>query len=265
MIILKLGGSIITKKDAKSPTVNYENLNRISAEIASSSFDKLIIVHGAGSFGHPFARKYEIGTEIKDEDDYNNKKLGFCITQSWVRKLNNKVCQSLRENGIFAVSIQPSSFITTENGRIYTFDLSLINKYLDLGFVPVLYGDVVLDLNKSIKICVLSGDQIIKYIGENLNPERVILGTDVDGVYSKDPKKHENAKLIEIVTSLHDISAEDSLNMDVTGGMLGKVKELLDLAVMGVESEIINADKKGFIKKALNGQKVVGTVVKKDY
>ena len=48
MIILKLGGSIITKKEAKEPTIDYENLNRITREIASSSTDKLVIVHGAG-------------------------------------------------------------------------------------------------------------------------------------------------------------------------------------------------------------------------
>ena len=263
MIILKLGGSVITKKEAKEPTIDYDNLNRISSEIASSSFDKLIIVHGAGSFGHPFAKKYEIGSEIKDEDDLNYKKLGFCITQSWVKKLNSIVCKSLRENGVFAVSIQPSSFVTTKNKRIYSCDLNLINKYLDIGFVPVIYGDVVVDMNESIKICVLSGDQIIQYFGENLKPDRVILGSDVDGIYTKDPKKYPDAELIEIVTSSEDLSTEGSLNVDVTGGMNGKLRELIELAEIGVESEILNASKKDFIKKALNYQKGIGTIVKK--
>ncbi|MGZ7047104.1 MAG: isopentenyl phosphate kinase [Methanobacterium sp.] len=262
MIILKLGGSVITKKEATEPTIDYENLNRISAEIASSTSDRLIIIHGAGSFGHPFAREYSIGSVIKDEDDFNRKKLGFCITQSWVKKLNSMVCQSLREKGIFAVSIQPSSFITTENGRINSCDLSLMGRYLDSGFVPVLYGDVVLDMNESIKICVLSGDQIIQYFGKNLKPDRVILGSDVDGIYNKDPKKYEDAELMEIVTSCDDLYAEGSLNVDVTGGMHGKLKELLDLAEIGIESEIINACKEGFVKKALNDERI-GTIVKK--
>jgi isopentenyl phosphate kinase len=263
LIILKLGGSVITKKEAKEPTIDYDNLNRISSEIASSSFDKLIIVHGAGSFGHPFARKYEIGSKIKDEDDFNYKKNGFCITHSWVKKLNSIVCNSLREKGVLAVSIQPSSFVTTKNKRIYSCDLNLINKYLDLGFVPVIYGDVVMDMNESIKICVLSGDQIIQYFGENLKPDRVILGSDVDGIYTKDPKKYPDAELMEIVTSNENLSTEGSLNVDVTGGMNGKLRELIKLAEIGVESEILNACKKGFIKKALNNQKGIGTIVKR--
>ncbi|MDI6723287.1 MAG: isopentenyl phosphate kinase [Methanobacterium sp.] len=263
MIILKLGGSVITKKGAKEPTIDYDNLNRISAEIASSSFDKLIIVHGAGSYGHPFAKEYEIGSPIKDEEDLANKKIGFCITQSWVKKLNTIVCDSLRENGVLAVSIQPSSFIITKNKRICSCDLDLINKYLEMGFVPVIYGDVVVDLDESIKICVLSGDQIIRYFGENLKPERVILGSDVDGIYTKDPKKYEDAELMSTVTSCEDLVTEGSLNVDVTGGMNGKLLELIELAELEVESEIINAGKEGLIKKALNHQKGIGTVIKK--
>jgi isopentenyl phosphate kinase len=263
LIILKLGGSVITKKEAKEPTIDVTNLDRISKEIASSSCDKLIIVHGAGSFGHPFAKEYRIGSKIKDEEDFAYKKLGFSITQSWVKKLNTLVCDSLRKNGVLAVSIQPSSFIITKNKRIHSCNLDLINKYLRYGFVPVIYGDVVVDLDESIKLCVLSGDQIIKYFGENLKPIRVVLGSDVDGIYTKNPKKYEDAELLNTVTSCEDLVAEGSLNVDVTGGMNGKLLELIELAELGVESEIINAGKEGLIKKALNHQTGIGTVIKK--
>ncbi len=118
MIILKLGGSVITKKEAFQPTIHKHNLERISDEIASSSYKELIIVHGAGSFGHPFAKEYQIGSKITDEDDFKRKKLGFSITQSWVKKLNSIVCDSLRKKGVPSVSIQPSSFIITNNKRI---------------------------------------------------------------------------------------------------------------------------------------------------
>lgn len=262
MIILKLGGSVITKKDAEEPLIDHHNLSRISSEIADSSYDELIIVHGAGSFGHPSAKKYEIGSPVTDREDFARKKLGFCITQSWVKKLNTLVCDNLREKGVLAVSIQPSSFIITKNKRIYSCNLDLINKYLELGFVPVIYGDVVPDLDESIKICVLSGDQIINYLGENLKPTRVILGSDVDGIYTKNPKKYDDAELMNTVTSCDDLVAEGSLNVDVTGGMNGKLTELIQLARLGVESEIINAGKENFVKRALNNEKGIGTIIK---
>ena len=72
MIILKIGGSILTNKDSLESEVDSESLKRIALEIKSSldkSHKELIIVHGAGSFGHPPAKKYKIG-EAFDEAEY---------------------------------------------------------------------------------------------------------------------------------------------------------------------------------------------------
>jgi isopentenyl phosphate kinase len=268
LIILKLGGSVITKKEAAEPTLDHKNLDRLSREISESSYDKLIIVHGAGSFGHPLAQKYGIGNEITSTSELARKKQGFSIIQNCVKNLNSKVCEYLRTYGVFPVSIQPSSFVLTKNKRIYSANIDLIGKYLDLGFVPVIYGDVVLDEDQSIKMAVLSGDQIIKYLAEHLKPERVILGSDVDGIYTKDPKKHSDAELVELITSQAqvDLMVESMTSkeaVDVTGGMEGKLRELLELADLGVKSEIINANRMNLIKEAINGNKIMGTLIKK--
>lgn len=261
MIILKLGGSVITRKEENKPTINHENLRRISKEIAESSRHKLIIVHGAGSFGHPYAREYAIGDEIKDKEDLKRKMLGFSLTHHAVTELNSMVCQHLGKHGIPTMPLQPSSFILTQNKRIQSADTSLISKFLDMDFIPVLYGDVVLD-SGPIKMAVLSGDQIITYLAQKLKPERVVLATDVDGIYDKNPKKYPDARLLETVTSKEDIKTEE-MNIDVTGGMGGKINELLNILELGIESEIINANCKGNIKKVLNGENVTGTIVKK--
>ena len=141
--------------------------------------------------------------------------------------------------------------------------MDLIKKYIDLGFVPVLYGDTVLDLDESIKMAILSGDQIINYLGENLKPDRVILGSDVDGIYDKNPKKYLDAELVQVVTSSEDLeSTEGTGTVDVTGGMGGKLKELLSLAEIGIESQILNAGHDNLIKKAIDGEKGIGTLIK---
>jgi isopentenyl phosphate kinase len=271
MMILKLGGSIITEKGAKTPTINNKNLKRISKEIKNAlnhlntnDSNGLIIVHGAGSFGHPFASEYQIGNIISSKEEFEKKKIGFSLTQKWVKKLNSIVCDTLIEEGIPVVSIQPSSFIITRNKRIEVADLDIIKKYLENGFIPVIYGDVVSDLEETIKMAVVSGDQIINYLAKNLKTERIILGTDVDGVYNKNPKKYSNAKLISELSSLKDLESLDSTtNIDVTGGMIGKIKELLELAEIGIKSEIINAEHKNIVQNALSGEKVLGTIIKK--
>jgi isopentenyl phosphate kinase len=262
--ILKLGGSVITKKDEQTPALNYENLKRIAREIAESNHSELLIVHGAGSYGHPYAREYKIGEKIENSKNLNRKMLGFSKIHQSVNELNSLLCNELEKLDLPNIPLPPSAFITTRNKRILTADTTLINKYLKKGFIPVLYGDVVLDENESIQMAVLSGDQIITYLAGKLRPERVILATDVDGIYNKNPKKYPDAKLLETISSAEQIETEKGKTVDVTGGMGGKIKELMRLLDLGIESEIINANQKGLLKKALKGEKVRGTTIKRN-
>ena len=261
MIILKIGGSILTNKDAVSE-VDTKSLKRIASEIKSSldnSFKELIIVQGAGSFGHPPAKKYKIGEKF-DESEYPQKRIGFCETQNAVKKLNMYICEAFIDEGLPVVAIPASSFMRATNKRITDGNLDSFKRYLEKGFIPVIYGDVVLD--DELEICVISGDQLIQYLAKNLNPDMVVLGTDVDGVYNKNPKTHDDAIFFDKFSSLDDLDTlEGTTNVDVTGGMVGKIKELLYLADLGIESKIINAEVEDNVFKVLENEKVKGTVI----
>lgn len=261
MIILKIGGSALTIKDAKTPTLDGKNLERIAHE-ASYYNDDMIIVHGAGSFGHIYAQQYKIGDKpIAPKDDYKIE--GMCIIQSSMQLFNHKIVTKLQEKGIPAIGLKPSSFIMTRNKRIDVFDTNMVKRYVDEGFVPVLYGDAVLDLNDDIKFAILSGDQIITHLAKELQCNRVILSSDVDGIYTDNPKNNPDAELIEIVTRDTQLKVTENKNQaDVTGGMMGKINELLALADEGIESQIINAEVEGNIQQAVSGQKVKGTIIR---
>ena len=262
MIILKIGGSILTNKDSTESEIDAVSLKRIASEIKASldmSDKELIIVHGAGSFGHPPAKEYKIG-EVFEKSEYPQKRIGFCKTQNAVKKLNMLICDAFIEEGLPVVAIPASSFMSATNKRITQGNLDYFKKYLEKGFIPVIYGDVVLD--EQLEICVISGDQLIQYLAMNLNPELVVLGTDVDGVYNKNPKTHEDAIFFDKFSALEDLDTlEGTTNVDVTGGMVGKIKELLYLADLGIESKIINAEVKDNIFNVLQNKDVKGTVI----
>ncbi len=262
MIILKIGGSILTNKDSKTSEVDASTLKRIASEIKASmdnSAKQLVIVHGAGSFGHPPAKKHRIGEEF-DKSQYPQKRLGFCEIQNEVKKLNTFVCEAFIRQGLPVIALPASSFITATKKRITDGNLDLFKNYLTRGFIPVIYGDVVLD--DELEFCVISGDQLIQYLARNLSPDRVILATDVDGVYDKNPKTHGDAVFFDKFTSLEDLDTlEGTTNIDVTGGMVGKIKELLYLADLGIESKIINAEVNDNIFKVLENRQVKGTII----
>jgi len=260
LTILKLGGSVITKKD-KPLTPNVQAIKRLAEEIFKADFKPLIIIHGGGSYGHPVAKKYRIAEGFKDDSQL----FGFSETHEAMVALNSLLIRSFLEHRLPAFALSPSSFIVTRKGRIKTFNEKPLKIALKLGLIPVLYGDAVFDVEWGFTI--LSGDQIAAALAIKLNAERIIMGIDVDGLYDSDPKRNASARLITEV-SVKDFAKlirhiSGSQVPDVTGGMLGKILELKVAVERGVEALIVNALSPNNIYKALKGEEVVGTRIKR--
>ncbi|WGM89581.1 MAG: isopentenyl phosphate kinase family protein [Candidatus Bathyarchaeota archaeon] len=258
--VLKLGGSVITEKN-KPATPNFEAIERLAKEIAQANISSLILVHGGGSFGHPVAKKYHLTGGFGDASQI----VGFSETHRAMTQLNSLVMEALFNNKVNAVVVQPSSCVVTKSGRIQTIELKPIKRMLDMGLIPVLYGDAVLDSEKG--FAILSGDQLVSSLAINFDASRIVMGGDVDGLFTADPKTCSSAQLIprvtleELKSEKHEI--EGSQSTDVTGGMLGKMRELVPAIEEEIETLIVNATKPMRVCKALKGEDVVGTVIVK--
>ena len=135
-----------------------------------------------------------------------------------------------------------------------------------MGFLPVMYGDAVLDAD--LGFAILSGDQLVSYIAQRLNAKRIVIGVDVDGLYDADPKVEKKAKMfthltLEKLKKLRKTLGK-SAACDVTGGMFGKISELLPAIEQGIPVKIVNATKPNYIYKVLKGEKVEGTLIEKE-
>lgn len=259
--ILKLGGSVITDKTAEL-AAKTQMIDRLADQIKKADTKNLVIVHGGGSFGHPTASKYGIREGYKEE----SQKIGFCETHQLMRVLNGLVMDAFVWHEIPAVSISPSSCIVTKNGRIDLFENRPLKALMNLDFCPVLFGDSVLD--SEIGFTVLSGDQLVAELALKLEAQRVIMGIDEDGLYESDPKVDKNAKMLdqvkldeirELLSKLSKPSASD-----VTGGMFGKISELLPVVEKGIPVSIINATQPDTVYRALKKEKVKGTIIERE-
>ncbi|MGD0804407.1 MAG: isopentenyl phosphate kinase [Candidatus Bathyarchaeia archaeon] len=252
MEILKLGGSVVTHKDSLR-TPNAEAINRLATEVATAGPRKLIIVHGGGSYGHPLAKEYEISTGYKSP----RQLAGFSLTHQAMVELNMLIVTAFLEVGVPTISISPSSFIITEDQRMTTVDFSVVSQAVDSGFVPILYGDAVLD--SVLRFTILSGDQLAARLAIDLGASKIIFGVDVDGVYTTNPKLVKEAQLIDELSfgqMRSMIKVGEALSTDVTGGMLGKIREAGAAVEAGVDVQLVNALKPGMVHDALRGEKV---------
>jgi isopentenyl phosphate kinase len=259
--ILKIGGSVITDKEGQLAAKTQE-INRLAGEIHGAGMQNLIIVHGGGSFGHPSAEEYAIKEGYKEE----SQKVGFSVTHHYMTVLNGLFMDSLIWHDLPAVSVSPLSCIITENGRIKQFEEASIKSLLNMSFTPVLYGDVVLDTK--LGFTVLSGDQLVSALAIRFEAARIIIGVDVDGVYDADPKLVKTAKMLDRLTLEELKSLQGKLGKattcDVTGGMLGKMAELVSAVELNIPVTIVNASKPRYVYKALEGEAVKSTIIEKE-
>ncbi len=260
-VILKIGGSAITDK-AEQLAAKTEIINRLAEEIKRADLDNLIIVHGGGSFGHPTAAKYSIKEGYKEDP---TQKLGFAETHHVMTVLNGLVMDALIWHEVAALSIAPECCIMTDNGKIKYFDETVFNAMQKMMFTPVMYGDAVLD--DKLGFTILSGDQLVAYLAIKYKASKIVLGVDTDGLFDCDPKTNPDAKPYKhlTLTELKQIQPKivKAAGTDVTGGMAGKISELIPAIEQGVRVTITGATKGLSIYRALTDQSVLGTEIEK--
>lgn len=259
LTLVKLGGSLITDKSMPY-TARYDVLYRLAREIREAGYDNLIIGHGGGSFPHQSAHKYQTHKGIIDEKSHK----GLSVVQNDAAKLNLIVVETLIENNINAMSVQPSSIAICENGIIKKWDIEPITRMLEMKMLPIPYGDVALDVKRG--CCIISTETILSYLAVRMKAKRIIIAGKVDGVFSGFSERGIKAELIrEITPENYDeikkhLAGSDSV--DVTGGMLHKIEKMMELTMHGITTEIINGEKPDYLKRALEGETGLGTVIR---
>jgi len=134
---------------------------------------------------------------------------------------------------------------TTSNKELKECPLDQIKGLLDLGFVPVIHGDAVID---TIQGCaILSGDVIMKYLCQELKPVYCTFLTDVEGVYDKPPSEGGSILMEILVDKQGNINFPKTVSAqhDVTGGMKAKIENAIEIAQMGIDIFIAKAGTEG--------------------
>jgi len=262
LYIIKLGGSVITEKEGNRFEAKEHLLARIASEIKQAMEEKkfsLIVVHGAGPFGHTNVVEYGLNEGVFTE----RQKEGYENTVGDCNFLDSKVVAALQKAGIEAEAFDPNKIVVQDNKKIAEFETKQIGSALALGKVPVLFGQMVPD--KSLNASVISGDTIIAFLAKKLKPKKIFLGTDVAGIFTADPKKNPKAKRIPKISKKNFNSvlqkAGRASTVDVTGGMKGKLEKLREM-LRGTTAFIFDASEEGNVCKALAGKKIDGTEVR---
>lgn len=220
-------------------------VSALAEEIASSG-EKVVAVHGGGSFGHSEAKKYGLNSTTPVPVS-----TGVSQTRGAMYDLNQLVCKTMMEFKVSPYPFSPAELLTLAQP---TAAANWLRGLLKAGLTPVTFGDVVYTPGG---FKVLSGDDIMLTLAKILKPDRCVFALDVDGVYEP------NTRVI-----IPELSLGSARRMrvprgdDATGGMKPKLEVAVKVAARGIPVSFVSGYRRNEFSKALKGLDFYGTVVK---
>lgn len=246
MILIKLGGSIITNKE-KPLSPRIKTIDNIVKQLKKIS-EPFVLVHGGGSFGHYWSVKYDMHTKPAKTNPH-----GVAIVKNSMIQLDKIILDSLTKNKLSPYCLPPTDFMSGNKPIISK--VKEIKKIAESDLIPVTFGDALWYGQK--KSYILSGDRIMSILAKVLRPRLSIFVLNVDGLYS-------DLKTKQLIYDMKDdqVSIQD-IPMDVTGGMKRKVEEATIISKMGLKVFFANGNKPERIINAVNKNKFEGTVFRR--
>lgn len=261
MIFLKLGGSVITDK-TREATARVQAIQQIAREVKRAREMrpalKLLLGHGSGSFGHFAARKFGFGER--------GAWRAYAETGASAARLTRLVTDIFLAADVPVVALQPSASARCRDGALIELATAPIQTALAHNLVPLVHGDVAFDETR--EMAIASTEMIFAYLAPLLYPTRIILAGIVEGVFTADPLQDASAQLIREITPANFPQIEARLRgshgVDVTGGMIAKVKSMLALVqrMPSLRVQIVSATRAGVLERALTQEDFdAGTVI----
>lgn len=256
LVFLKLGGSLITDK-TRPYQPQLHRLSSLAGEIAGFLKEQpsvqLLLGHGSGSFGHTAASEYGTLDGVQDAHGWH----GFAEVHHQAALLNGHVMETLHAADLPAVSFPPVASVLARDRKISYWDPVHLERALNRGLLPVIYGDTIFDEARGGTI--LSTEDLFAHLARELHPGHILLAGLEPGVWADFPAR---TRLLEGIRSAQYASLREGLGaaqgLDVTGGMLAKVDQMMDLvkSIQGLKVTIFSAVETGSLIKALRGESI---------
>jgi acetylglutamate kinase len=278
--IQRFQGQTFVVKLSGKVTENHENLNSLAEELAllHQVGIRICVVHGGGKQLSELASKMGVeqtiieGRRVTDDATLDMAKMIFA------GKINTDILAALRQRGIEAVGLSgvdgnivhaarrpPKEILNRETGEraqvdfgnvgdIVQINSRLLTVLLDQGYLPVISS---LGADDAGTVFNINADTIAAEIAVQLRAEKLILLSDVDGIF---------LRAGEPETKLSRLSADQAgeliRNGSATGGMIPKLESIIELLRRGVHSaHIISGNNRNALLSEIFTDEGTGTMI----
>lgn len=267
VIVVKWGGGLITDK-SKLCTPEKEVIEQLALTVRDCIDQglKVIVVHGAGSYGHLRAKHwklnlgYHAGEKFLEQDGCSDQYQAVELVRKEMLDLNQHVRESLEAIGV-RTQIHPPHQWVKGTGADFNGDLKRFHSR-DQTTVEITFGDVV-EVESEKQFGILSGDDLVARLSIELpNVRRLVFAIGgVDGILRVPPHLARESDLIQIWSSKIQFEGFHDTEIDVTGGIGLKAARGALVASKGIDVIMVNGDYPSRVYDAMMGNEVRGTKI----
>ncbi|HCK99073.1 MAG TPA: glutamate 5-kinase [Candidatus Marinimicrobia bacterium] len=244
-IVIKVGTAILTKNDS----VDTEYIQSLACQIAELIKEKrsvALVTSGAIGMG---AGALNLKGPIKD------LKMRQACAAIGMPLLMNEYYKAFFKHGIIVAQVLLTAEVLNER-RSYLNLRNSMEKLLKLGVMPILNENDCVS-TKEIGTAFGDNDKLSALVASKLDADLLIVLTDIDGLYDKNPRKYNNAKPVKIITEITpDIEnmADEYGSTHSTGGMKTKIQAAKIAANAGYKIVLANGREQNIIRRIIAGE-----------
>lgn len=246
-LVVKVGTTSLTYPNGKFNLKKIDNLSKMLTDIANRGTDVVLVSSGAIAIG---AEK--LGLKERPRDIIG-KQAASAVGQGLLMQMyekmfgeyNQKVAQILLNKTVFDVETKRKNASNT------------INRLLEMGVIPIVNENDTISTDEFNEFS--DNDTLSSYVAALIKSDLLVILSDIDGMYTADPNKDKNAKIIDTVPKITDeiySLAGGSASLLGTGGMVTKVKAADYLSKKGVNMVIASGENPEVVYDILVGKKI---------
>lgn len=245
-VVVKIGSNILTDRAGKVNHRRISSLAKEISELSKSGIEIVIVSSGAIASG---LRKLGLKSKPKE---IRKKQATAAVGQPLLMWTYEKYFHRHKKQ-IGQILLTRDDLSDRER---YINAKNTIVTLLEMGVIPIINEN---DTVATDEIKFGDNDQLAALVSGLIEANVLIILSDVEGLYTEDPKKNPNAELIRHVTEftkeLEEIAKPTSTGFG-TGGMYSKVLAAKKATSFGVAVHIVSGRKSGNIKAIIEGKRI---------
>ncbi|HVY56087.1 MAG TPA: glutamate 5-kinase [Thermodesulfobacteriota bacterium] len=247
--IIKIGSSVLTDKKGSLSESMFDVLAQEISGIKSRGIEVVIVSSGAIASGMK-----KLNLSAKPSEISMKQAIAACGQSALIRNY---------ERAFSSFGLIVAQILLTHDGladrKRFLNARKTLNTLLDMGIIPVVNENDTVAVEE---IMLGDNDNLAALVTSLVEADLLVLLTDIEGLYNKDPRKNEDAEFISIIESIGEeieSVAGDTLGRTTTGGMITKIQAARTAAAFGVPTIIANGKSGSALADIFDG-KEVGTI-----